>query len=183
MSLSTLSLIKPNPEILWEDPGAKTVSFFCKRHPVRVDHALIEELKEISKLRHGQNVRLCLHDCPEAAHHDMIILENKGKYYRPHKHLEKGEAFHIMEGRMGIFTFDNAGNITDACALNSGEIFRVGVNMHHAIMPLTEIVIYHENKPGPFLGDRDSIYPDWAPDGLDDNITNAYVSELENHIR
>lgn len=182
MNCSTLSLINPDLDILWEDTSAKTIAFFCKRQPVRIDVALVEELKEVSKLRNGQNVRLCLHDSPDAAHHDMIILERKDKYYRPHKHREKGEASHIMQGRLGIFTFDDAGNVTEACALNPGEIFRVGTNMYHAIMPLTEVVIYHENKPGPFLGDNDSIFPDWAPDGKNDKITRAYIDTILPHL-
>jgi cupin fold WbuC family metalloprotein len=180
MSLSTLSLMDPDPEILWEDTGSKTIAFFCKRHPVCVDTALLEELKKISEARGGKNVRLCLHDSPDADHHDMVILEHKGKYYRPHKHLEKGEAFHIMVGRMGVFTFDDAGNVTESRALGSGEILRVGINMYHAVMPLTDLVIYHENKPGPFLGDKDSIFPDWAPDGIDIEKAAAYSAELAN---
>ena len=178
MSLSTLSLLHPDPEILWEDAGAKTVAFFCKRHPVCVDAALIEELKKVSAARGGKNVRLCLHDSPAADHHDMVILERRGKYYRPHKHREKGEAFHIMEGRMCVFTFDDAGNVTESRALDSGDILRVGVNMYHAVMPLTAMVIYHENKPGPFLGEKDSIYPDWAPDGLDAEVAATYSAGL-----
>ncbi len=177
-SLSSISLTNPDPEVLWEDTSAKTVAFFCKRHPVCVDAELISELKKVSVARGDRNVRLCLHDSPEADHHDMIILEHQGKYYRPHKHLKKGETFHIMEGRMGIFTFDDAGSVIEARALEADEIFRVGVNMNHAVMPLSDVVIYHENKPGPFLGDGDSIFPDWAPVGLDIKEATAYSAHL-----
>jgi len=177
-----VSLLNPDPKILWEVSGDRTVAFFCKRHPVRVDAALVEELKEISIMRGGKNVRLCLHNGPDADHHDMIILERMEKYYRPHKHLDKGEAFHIMEGRMGIFTFDDLGNVIEACTLDAGEIFKVGIDMYHAVMPLTEVVIYHENKPGPFLGEKDSIFPDWAPDGLDEEVAVAYATNLAGYF-
>ena len=30
--------------------------------------------------------------------HNMIIFERKGKYYRPHKHEDKGETFQIING-------------------------------------------------------------------------------------
>ena len=112
----------------------------------------------------------------------MVILERRGKYYRPHKHLEKGEAFHVIEGRFGIFTFDEGGAIQEACILQSGDILRVGPDMYHAVMPLTDIVIYHENKPGPFLGSKDSIYPDWAPDGGNAAETDAYCAALSRHL-
>ena len=44
-------------------------------------------------------------------------------------------------------------------------------------------VIYHENKPGPFTGKGDSIFPDWAPDGADAAVAEAYVDELRKHLQ
>ena len=41
--------------------------------------------------------------------------------------------------------------------------------MYHAVMPLSDLVIYHESKPGPFTGEGDSIYPSWAPDESNEN--------------
>ena len=45
-------------------------------------------------------------------------------------------------------------------------------------MPVTDVVIYHENKPGPFLGDDDSIFPDWAPDGGGNDNAPQYMNNL-----
>ena len=182
MSLSSVTLINLNPDRVWEDKTAKTISFFCRKLPVRVDSSLIGELKIIAQNQGKKNVRLCLHDSPNAVHHDIIILEHKGKYYRPHKHLKKGEAFHIIDGEMGIFVFNEDGIVMDFCCLKSGEIFRVGVGMYHMVMPLTEFVIYHENKPGPFLKDGDSIYPDWAPDGDNQVDNDDYLRSLIQQI-
>jgi cupin fold WbuC family metalloprotein len=182
MSLSSVSLIDINHKKIWEDKTAKTISFFCKQLPVRVDAMLIGELKHIAQSQGGKNIRLCLHDSPQAIHHDMIILEYGGKYYRPHKHLKKGEAFHIIEGQMGIFVFNEDGTVMDSCCLNSGEIFRVGVGMYHMVMPITEWVIYHENKPGPFLIGKDSIYPSWAPDGKSQVDNDDYLKSLIRHF-
>ena len=72
MSLSTISLIELDPERVSEATGAKTAAFFCHRLPVRVDRAVIEELKLISNQRGKVNVRICLHEDPSANHHDMI---------------------------------------------------------------------------------------------------------------
>lgn len=180
-TLSHISLIEPDEGKLRRDTTARTMAFFCKRHPVRVDKAVIAELKQLAA-DGGKNVRVCLHDGPEAEHHDMVILEHRGKYYRPHKHLRKGEAFHIIEGYMGIFCFEDTGAVADACVLEPGDIYRVGVNMYHAVMPLTDQVIYHENKPGPFEGECDSIYPDWAPDGSDASAAGAYMQELKDQL-
>ena len=182
MTLSSISLLRPDPDQLCKDKGAKSISFFCRRRPVRIDHALFAELRQVSISNGGKNVRVCLHDGPKARHHDMVILENRGKYYRPHKHRDKGEAFHVIEGRLGLFTFSDSGEVIDSCVLAPGEIYRVEENAYHAVLPMTKQVIYHENKPGPFTGEGDSIFPNWAPDGNDEIEQAAYSTSLRRHL-
>ena len=160
------------------DPKAKTLAYFCRTLPVKVDGALLDELKQISAKESNANVRLCLHDSPEADFHDMIILERPGRYYRPHKHLSKGETWHVLDGRMGVFVFDDDGNTIEANTISAGEIYRLSLDTFHAVMPLGEYVIYHESKPGPFTGLTDSVYPDWAPDGGNPDEINAFVEQL-----
>jgi glucose-6-phosphate isomerase len=164
MNLS--EIILNDPKKIRVDESGKSVGLFCRRLPGRVDKALIEALKRMHAEYPGKNIRLCLHREPEAPFHSMIILEKKGKYYPPHKHLVKGESFHIIEGRMAIFIFDDDGLIQDACILEKEGCFlyRIGLDMYHAVMPLSDVVIYHESKPGPFTGEGDSLYPAWAPD-------------------
>ncbi len=174
MKLSAISLLAPDAAKLREDSGAKSVSFFCIERPVRIDQALLDEMKEVSAQRGGRNVRICLHSAPEDEHHDMIVLERSGNYYPPHKHAAKGECFHVMDGKLGLLAFDEAGQVIDATVLEAGEVYRIAIGMYHAVMPLSDPVIYHESKPGPFLGAGDSIYPDWAPSGEDREAVAAY---------
>jgi glucose-6-phosphate isomerase len=183
MSISKISLIDFNDTKLRKDDSAKTISFFCKIRPVKIDSSVVSELRDISEQNKGENVRICLHDSPLSKHHDMVILERKGKYYRPHKHKDKGEAFHIIDGKMAIFIFDEDGSIVDSTVLLQGDIYRIEENQYHSVMPVTNIVIYHENKPGPFLGDKDSVFPSWAPDGNDYNKTQNYISYLNSYIK
>lgn len=181
MSLSKIDLY--NADSVRIDEGGRAIGFFCQKRPVHVNAEIVSELKKAAD-RYQKNVRLCLHDGPDAAFHEMVILERQGKYYRPHKHLEKGESYHILEGMMGAFAFDDQGQVRDACVLkpDGNFIYRVEVNMYHAVMPLSEEIIYHESKPGPFLGDNDSIFPDWAPDGTDEQETVAYVQKLKQYL-
>jgi len=174
VKLSTISLLVPDAAKLREDTDAKSISFFCLTRPVRIDQLLLDEMKEVSVQRGECNVRICLHSGPEDNHHDMVVLERSGKYYRPHKHEKKGECFHVIEGRLGLLAFDAAGGVIDATALGAGEIYRIAVGMYHAVMPLSDPVIYHESKPGPFLGEGDSIYPDWAPLAGDAEAVKAF---------
>ena len=174
------SIILSDHQSVRLDPGAKSKAYFCRRNPVRVDHQLLMELKEIARGIGDRNVRLCLHESPEAAFHQMIILEHRGKYYRPHKHLTKGEAYHLIEGEMAVFVFDEDGRVADACRLDprGNFLYRVGPNMYHGVMPLTALVLYHESKPGPFLGDADSVYPSWAPEASDTDGIAEYTQRV-----
>lgn len=182
---SASAIILNDPESVFLDKSGKTPAYFCKKKPIGVSRDLIKELKNIVINSDNKNIRLCLHESPEASFHNMVILEQKGRYYRPHKHLTKGESFHIIEGSMAVFTFDDQGAVTDACILdNAGNfIYKVGINMYHAVMPLSDFVVYHEVKPGPFLGDKDSIYPPWAPSGDEPKEIKEYLSKLRGIVK
>jgi len=178
VTLSKIDLLNPDRNKLWFDDKAKAVAFFCLTRPVRIDQDVIADLRTLAAENGGQNARICLHAGPDAVHHDMVVLEHRGKYYRPHKHADKGEAFHVMDGALGIFAFNETGTVIDAHVLNPGDIYRVEAGMYHAVLPQSAQVLYHENKPGPFLGDGDSIFPDWAPDGANQQSVDDYVDTL-----
>lgn len=38
----------------------------------------------------------------------MLIVMAKGSYIRPHKHKNKSESFHIIEGLLDVIVFDLA---------------------------------------------------------------------------
>ena len=174
------SIVLDDPETVWIDGEAKSLAYFCRKKPVKVNMALIAELKKIAANLGDKNARLCLHEGPSATFHEMVILEHKGKYCPPHKHPTRGETCHIIEGSMKTFVFDDEGRVIDACLLelHGDFLYRVGVNMYHAIVPISDPVIYHESKPGPFIRQGDSIYPSWAPDGSNMDDAARYTNEL-----
>ncbi len=81
---------------------------------------------------------------------------------------------------MGVFVFDGGGNVVDAGVLEAQGTFlyRIDVDMYHAVMPLSDLVIYHESKLGPFTGEGDSVYPPWAPDGSDADEVKEYTNSM-----
>ena len=111
----------------------------------------------------------------------MIILERqRGRYYRPHKHSDKDETCHVIEGEIALFLFDQEGKVTKRVEIR-GEatmVFRVETGRWHTLVPVTDTVVYHESKVGPFLGDNDSIYPSWAPDGCNREAARLYIANL-----
>lgn len=178
MSLSTVSLGDENK--VWLDDTGKSLAYFCRDLPAKVDRDVLEELKTNARQR-GDNARICLHDSPQSLFHSMIVLEWGGKYRRPHLHRDKGETYHIIEGSMAVFTFSEKGEIIDSCILDiqgKNIIYRVQANSFHCAMPLSEYVIFHESRTGPFAG-GDSIFPSWAPEGQNENNASAYMDKLK----
>lgn len=183
ISSSSISLHDPTSVCI--DESGVTPGYFCLQKPVRVDRVLIEELKQISIDRGYKNMRLCLHESANADFHDMIILEYRSVYNRPHKHASKGETYHMIEGVQGLFIFDQNGMVTDACTLDQGTnfMFRVDKNMYHMVMPISELVIYHESRLGPFKREVDSIFAEWAPDGGDPKTTIEYLELMRSQLK
>ena len=171
-NLSRISLIDKQNVV--QDMKAKSLSFFCKNNPVLINDLIINELKEISRLNNNANCRVCLHSSPDALQHDMIILERKDAYFRPHKHNNAGETFHIIEGEMGVFSFDEKGNVYDSIILQKADLYRIAPGSYHAVFPITDYVIYHENKAKPLEGGNDSIFADWSPEQDDLDGIKAY---------
>jgi cupin fold WbuC family metalloprotein len=147
---------------LKEDKKAKTKAFFFKKEDGVVFNLKLKNLMiDYFKMK-KKDVRICLHQSSKDKHHDMIILQQKKNYYTPHKHLAKGETYHMIVGSMMCILFNKIGKIKKVVKINKNEIFRVPKNTVHTMMPISKYTIYHENKPGPFLKKGDSIIPKWA---------------------
>ena len=91
----------------------------------------------------------------------MIILQQK-KFYPPHKHLRKGETYHIIKVSMACIIFSSSGKILRTCKLKKNDIFRTPINKFHTMFPLSKYVIYHESKTGHFLKKKDSFFSEWS---------------------
>lgn len=163
-----------------QDRSARSLSFFCTEDVLLIDREWIDSLVEESVENGDCNARICMHSSPDANFHEMLILEREGFYFRPHKHFEKGESWHIIEGKLVVLIFNDEGKVIRRGTMGQDGLFlgRVGINQWHTLIPLTEYAIYHEAKPGPFLGTSDSIYPDWAPDNSDELEAQKYLTNL-----
>ena len=147
-------------KLLVEDKKAKSKSFFVNKDKIYFNNEMLSFLEKTFK-KDKKDVRICLHTSKKDIHHDMVILQQRKNFYKPHKHLKKGETYHIIKGSMACILFNEKGKIMKFCKLTKNNIFRTPINKYHTMIPLTKFVIYHESKPGPFLKNRDSIFPKW----------------------
>ena len=166
------------------DDSGKSKAYFSIRKPCIIDSMSITQLKEIWNNDPDRNVRICLHDSPQSSFHEMVILESPKRYYRPHKHITKGESYHLIEGRLGVFIFSDQGVILDSRILDTNDslIYRIAESVFHCILPISNPVIYHECKLGPFTGKEDSIWADWSPSESETDEVFKFQEKLRKHL-
>jgi len=168
-----------------QEKNAKSLLYRFTTDVARIDREIVSQLVEESARNGNRNAQICLHTSLTANFHEMIVLGYQGHYCRPHKHTRKCESCHIIKGEVAMFVFNDDGSVAH-CWVVGGDanlICRVGINQWHAIIPITKYAIYHESKPGPFLGEADSLHPDWAPDESDLVRARVYVEQLLNVAR
>jgi cupin fold WbuC family metalloprotein len=137
-----------------------------------LDEQGISSLKKCAESNERRTARICLHQSIAEPVHQMIIVHFKGVYVRPHRHPEKTESFHLIQGSLLLGVFDEQGKVMDRVVLGEkGEkgvgtriVARLAKNLYHTVIPLTETVVFHEITNGPFTGTGDSEYPQWAPE-------------------
>ena len=157
---------------------------------VKVDANDIEELKQKARLNPRRRVRLCAHKDLNDSIHEMLIVHEKSCYVRPHKHINKMESFHIVEGKVDILLFDENGRINNLIPMGdfaSERIFfyRLPPSYFHTMVINSEVLVFHEITNGPFNPD-DTVWASWAPDDNDIEGVSRYMDLIscsieENH--
>ena len=166
-------------KFLKEDKKAKSKSYFFTKESEKFDDNYIKFLINTFN-KNKKDIRICLHTSKKSNHHDMVILQKKNNFYPPHKHLRKGETYHIIKGSMICVLFNDKGKISKICKLKKNDIFRTPLNVYHTMSPLTKYVIYHESKTGPFLRKGDSIFPVWIKSKENRKI---YIEKIQNIVK
>jgi glucose-6-phosphate isomerase len=133
---------------------------------MNIDKATVNKLV-FSARKTNINARICLHPDPGALFHSMVVVEHRGSYFPPHRHgPAKAESLHIIRGDLAVFIFDDNGQVTNKMVLaHHGDPFLAYIPGHawHLTAPASKLVVYHESKPGPFLGEADREFAPWAP--------------------
>tara|TARA_B100001769_G_C21870493_1_gene471082 strand:- start:381 stop:752 length:372 start_codon:yes stop_codon:yes gene_type:complete len=99
--------------------------------------------------------------------HEMIILLAKDTYIRPHKHINKVESLHVIEGSADVIFFDDKGNVKEKKSLGKKNksmniYYRLSNSIFHTFVIKSKFFIFHETTEGPFLKSK-TIFADWSP--------------------
>ena len=160
---------------------------YSKDAVTMVDKSDIEHFKQLSTHNQRKRIRLCTHLSQVDLLHEMLIVHDKNSYVRPHKHPNKSESTHIIEGLVDVVLFDDDGQIERVISMGdyaSGKNFyyRVAAPIFHTLIIRSEVLVFHETTNGPF--DRNAtIFASWAPDDADLSTIVDYMSALDKRVR
>ncbi len=135
---------------------------------VRIGADAIERVKIEARRSARKRARINAHADPDALVHEMLIALDRETYLRPHRHIEKSESFHVIEGQADVVMFDEAGEIAEVIRMGppGGErcfFYRQSEARFHTLVIHAPMFVIHETTNGPFAADR-TIFADWAPE-------------------
>ena len=141
----------------------------------------LSRLKIEARQSPTRRARLCLHCDNQDKVHEMLIVFCRDSLMRPHRHNNKSESFHVIEGRLAVVIFDDAGTVIDRIEMapqGNGKAFmyRLSSTAWHTVVPQSEYVAIHETTAGPFVA-NESDYAPWAPET--GPALQAYIESLE----
>lgn len=154
---------------------------------VAVNHRDIRTLIDLAAKHPQLRVRLCAHDTPEDKVHEMIIAMLKGSYVRPHKHFNKIESFHVIEGIADAVEFTEDGNVASVVRIGVGRpglqfYYRNPSQSFHAWNIVSDVFVVHEVTNGPFQPGSSMPAP-WSPEESDVGSVGKYMRKLAEEIR
>ena len=158
----------------------RSPAYFAKNNNQTINNELLKLLVQTADERDLSALRLCLNASPDDALHNMVIYLRRAKYLRPHLHPEKAETYHILYGEMDVLLFSDDGVINSVIRLARGktEMVRVDQGSFHLANPVSQFVVFHESQSGPFIGEKESIWPEWAPEDRRDPRACALASAI-----
>lgn len=143
------------------------------------------DLLQVKRNAYGsetRRARLCAHSTLEEPVHDMLIAFCHDTYVRPHRHASKVESFHVIQGKIEVFCFEDDGTIKSRIILGdytSGNpfFFRSEIHDWHSLVVLGEYALIHETTSGPFNPNESEFAP-WSPDPEDTVGVEQFITRL-----
>jgi len=154
---------------------------FAPRDPVvkvRAEDVAFLEKQALATRR--RKCRLLLHRQQDAALHEMLIVDTKGQYIRPHINHKSSKSFHIVKGALVCVLFTDTGEVSDHCRMTEAGgdgvfMIRLSESCYHTLIPLSDTVAYVETILGPF---KSTTYAAWAPEETNRNEAMKYFNGL-----
>ena len=133
-----------------------------------IDYDLIARVTEAAAASPRRRMNFNFHSGPEDNPHRFLNAMLRGTYIQPHRHLKppKAEAFLALRGSGCVVTFDDAGAVVDRHFIGEGHAsygVDIAAGVWHTIVPLSEVLVCYDVKPGPWDPSTDKEFAEWAP--------------------
>ena len=153
---------------------------------VRFGPGEVAFVKERALSSPRRRARICAHASNDDALHEMLIAISRDSYIHPHRHVGKAESFHIVEGKVDVAIFDDAGALADVVSLgdpSTGRQFyyRLSTSAFHTLLIRTELLVVHEVTSGPFDRTRTVLAP-FAPSEDQADQMRDYVARVSSAV-
>lgn len=106
-----------------------------------------------------------------------------GTYLRPHRHSnpDKTEIFLLLRGRVALFLFDDAGNVTETHVLDPlAGVFgaEIEAGTWHSLLVLEPGSVIYEVKAGPFAPLAPENFASWSPTPEEGEAVQTFMERL-----
>ena len=130
--------------------------FFKNQDIIKINRQSLDKIKEEAARAPLRRSRYCLHHNTTDTVQEMVIAFCRDSVVPVHRHKNKSESFHIIEGRVELIFFTDQAEIIDRFEMgpiDSGLpfVYRLASEKWHMVRPLTEMVVIHETISGPFI--------------------------------
>ncbi len=120
-----------------------------------VDAAGIRRMRDLAQESPDGRARLCLHHALSEPVQEMIMALTSANCYPVHRHRDKAESYHILDGDLAILIFGDDGQVSrrellSATVSGAAKALRISPMIWHAVIALSPIVVFHETTSGPF---------------------------------
>lgn len=151
--MTALALKKINDEV-----------FLAEDDIVRLDRRYVDFVKEKAITNQRGRARICAHKSPDDNLHEMIIAIREDSYIRPHRHHNKIESFHLIEGSADIVILDEICTIKEVIRLSAQHNFyyRLSTPQYHTLILHSPVLVIHEITNGPFIAET-SDFASYSP--------------------
>ena len=134
----------------------------------RIDRHLLDDVSRQARESPRLRKNLNFHATDDFPAHRLLNAIEPGSYVAPHRHSDvtKDETVLVLQGSLGLVTFDDEGQVLTHCRLDaSGDCVGVDIThgTWHTVIALSPGTVMFEAKAGPFVPLEFKERAPWAP--------------------
>lgn len=153
-----------------------------------IDENLLDETTEKAKQSPRLRMNYNFHETLDDPVNRLLNAMEPNTYLRPHRHLnpKKHEIFILLRGKVGLFLFDDFGNVTDTVILdpqNGSYGGEIPAGVWHGLVVLESGSVIYEIKQGPYRPLTPDDLAPWAPDAENNSEAQKYINRLKEIIQ